>query len=216
MKIRYTTKSKIQSRQDSIINPAIKLFHGQLPDNLQYWTMCSYCNHKDSELNQLLNSNLIAENQFHGVDIDQDVYNRNIEMNTSANFYRNDIYQAMVNAKVSNSFKPGIINLDTLSMGEKASELVSKILTLVTFKNLDNKAIERKFPLIFVNTVLKAPRGNLKETVNDFPEFLFKEKDFKLCQKYTNDSWNIYSIYNYKNGNTVMQTYFLTNKEQYE
>lgn len=201
---RYRTESKIISRRKSIIEPSMKILGGPLKEPYQYWSMCSYCEGSNSELNQLVESGLIKPNQFHGVDKDQNVYDANKKLNTEANFYCNDIYKQMRDMKNAKAFKPGIVNLDTTSMGEKAARLTSKIIELLMFEDGDVKK-EGDLPLLFVNTVLSA--YFTQGCVTDFWKSLFEQDSCRMVCNYID--LKVASLYKYRNGRTSMNTYLV-------
>jgi len=198
---RYSTEAKINSRKETIINPLQELlidFNGKLPRTLQYWTMSSYCSGYDSEFNQLINSGLITEEQFHGVDIDPDVVNSNKKLGTKANFYNNDFYQAMVDARAEGNFNPGIINADTIYKGKKAAELTGKILYLLS----RDKNEDTRLPIVFVNVVLKA-HSNKVDDISQFISHLFNNKYYQLSAQ--EKEWKIKITHGYKNKRSNMQ-----------
>lgn len=131
--LNWNREVKLQARVDTIIDEYRRLFHTTLPTNQQYWTMCSQCATEDgqpqvgSEYDQIIKSGLIQPSQWHGVDINPDIIALNKKAYPEAHWYSNDFYRGMASSK---KFRPGIVNIDTMYMAEKAAPFVAEILDL--------------------------------------------------------------------------------------
>ena len=125
---------KRQARQDTIITQYRKYFGHSLPEDKQYWTMCGNCTSDDgtlnegSELGQLVSEGLITYNQFHGVEIETDIYNKNILCNDEANWYCGDFHNTLSSAE---KFNPGLVNCDLIYMPKIGAIYLAKIMALL-------------------------------------------------------------------------------------
>jgi hypothetical protein len=123
----YNCPKKIKARHQTIIAPYKTIFQNSLPQNKQYWTMCS--NHSDeqgnfqphSELGQLLEESLITENQFYGVDIEPNIIQLNKLAKPNVNWINDDFLRAMQKAFKENNFNPGVVNADLISLKHRGS-----------------------------------------------------------------------------------------------
>src|ERR1019366_10133747 len=115
-------KAKLRARQDTIIQEYQRIFgRSTLPTDQQYWTMCSRCSPDSQfgdEYNQVINSGLIVPKQWYGVDIDPEKIRLNAIDYPESHWINMDFYRAMASAP---TFRPGIVNIDTMSMPENAA-----------------------------------------------------------------------------------------------
>jgi len=177
--LKYTHKQKTEARLHTIINPYRTFFSYSLPPNQQYWTMCSYVHDdnypQDTELGQILASNLITENQFHGVDLDPITYNSNMDYKNKTNspihLYNNDILDQMKSSYANGDFNPGIVNCDMMAEPRQAIDE----LFLDTFHFLTNVCKDNKI-LLVANFISKLWFTNGKKYGEDIIEIL------KSCQ----------------------------------
>jgi hypothetical protein len=184
----WSSENKILARKETIIQSYRMLFNNQkLPDNLQYWSMCGNLTDNngnlniDSEYSQLINSGLISEDQFHGVEILDEIYQKNKLILPNVNIYHSDFFQAMNFAALNNKFYPGIINADLISTAQYAAETIAKILELVSHIELPT--------MVIANIIIDLPYGkseNKTKNVNKFFNFLKEEGRFQRC----NHKWN--------------------------
>jgi len=169
-KLYKSCPKKLQARQLTIIEPYRQLFHQRLPTNKQYWSLCSQQVNDngsllpDSELDQLLKSNLISQNQFHGVDREQHVIDLNQKYLPNCHWYNNDLYRAMC----IKNLNPGIINIDTIEMPATGIILVAKIMDLLNHANIHEVLLTANFVLqtrhhkIQTDAINKAINSNMK------------------------------------------------------
>lgn len=179
----WSSENKILARNETIIQMYRMLFDNQkLPENLQYWSMCgnltdNYGNlNTDSEFSQIINSGLINENQFHGVEILDEIYRKNKLILPDINIYHSDFFEAMNLAAINNNFHPGIINADLISTAQHAAETIAKILELVSHIELPT--------MVIANIIIDLPYGrseNKTKNVNKFFNFLKEEGRFQRC-----------------------------------
>lgn len=143
----YNNPIKIKSRQETIIDQYRHLFGNSIPEDEQYWTMCNYIHHglslKGKELGQLLDSNLIQPQQFHGVEIKKDIYEHNLEMLDvlPINVYNGDILEVMQEEYRNGKFNPAIINLDMMwepqvAMHELSLDVIQFLTECLTGKRI--------------------------------------------------------------------------------
>ena len=133
-KTRYTSSKKTQARSDTIVKLYRQKFRRQkLPPTKQYWSMCAQCVDggkliKHAELHQMIQSQLIKPEQFHGVDYNDAVYEANCAWEQS-NWYRGDFHDVISEALDEDpEFNPGIVNVDTVSEPKAGVELFSRVL----------------------------------------------------------------------------------------
>ena len=136
----WSCPKKKTARQETIINQYREHYGYSLPVDAQYWSMSGQCGTPDGspitgcELDQLVSSNLIIENQFHGVEIQQDIFEVNQKAYPNANWYNEDFLDSMINA---DNFNPGIINADLIQTPETGSLYISKCMDFISQFNLD-------------------------------------------------------------------------------
>jgi hypothetical protein len=122
----YTSRSKLLAREQTIIEPIKKLWGGSLPKHLQYWSTCGNCTAPNTELHQLINSNVITPNQFHGVDHKPEVFKANSTLNTQAHFYQGDLREIILQEEKAGRFLPGVVFFDSPEkMGEQHENLLT-------------------------------------------------------------------------------------------
>lgn len=112
--LKYNSLEKKIIRQKTIIDNYRNLsgLH-TIPRDREYWTLNSSL-HKDCnpELEQLIKSDLIKINQFHGINIDAEYQEFNAKKYPEANWYCNN-WGAQI--KALNHFNPAIVYYDTLN-----------------------------------------------------------------------------------------------------
>lgn len=173
---------KLMARHETIISPYQSIFGSKLPDDKQYWSMCGLCaNAKNellngSELDQMIKENLITSNQFHGVEIEKERYDKNKLVPLNTNWYHGDLYNTIV---ATDNFNPGIVNVDSLLMPDKGAVYFSKIMYIVNSRKINNI-------MLIWNCILKTwyHQCTLENMINE----LYKNTHFQSA--YPN-GWNI-------------------------
>jgi len=178
---------KMQARHDTIIQPYRKLFSHSLPHNKQYWTMCA--THYDenynllngSELYQMLNTGLITQEQFHGVDFKPEIIEGNKKAVPDAHWHCGDFYKTLIKAKNNNDFNPGIVFCDHVKMPESGgADYAAKILALLA----DTEKV-----ILTVNLVVRArhnfsSRQKMYDTIQKTPQFSYAwERGWRIYQQ---------------------------------
>ena len=111
---------KIEARKSVIIDPFKSKFGERLSPNKQYWTLCG-ANYKDvdgsmekmeGELGQVVQSGIVAPNQFIGVDREAVIIRNNKCIFPNIQWIEGDFADAMMDAVESKKFAPGIVNYD--------------------------------------------------------------------------------------------------------
>lgn len=137
MSLNWNRQQKIEARQHSIIDVYRDIFKQQsIPPNQQYWTLCGKCVvdeqiESGTEPDQLINSEFIKPFQFHGAEIDQDIYNNNLQCK-QLNFYHGNIVSVLKDQHYNNKgFNPGIVNADFLRSPKTEAYKFLEILSLL-------------------------------------------------------------------------------------
>lgn len=107
---------KVHSREETILQTCHDYLGDRIGPDRQYWTLAgSYCS-KDHEmaqdnleLNQLIHSGIIEENQYHGVDLNASIIENNKILYPNVNWHHGDFLKVMKNF---DDFNPGFINYD--------------------------------------------------------------------------------------------------------
>ena len=205
---------KEAAREETIISVYRELFGHSLPEGKQYWSMCSGHTNPDgtfshgSELGQMLKEGLITVDQFHGVDIVEEIIQKNKNALPESNWHHGDFVRMMKKAYLQNSFNPAIINADFVSMSKKASVEVSDIIELLTY-------IKAKNVMVVSNIMYNNPYGDkriskpLDTNPDEILEDYMKHNVFKSSWK--EGEWNLYpdSYFYYgtgKDSRTVMMS----------
>lgn len=100
------------------------LFH-DLGDK-QYWSMAGLCEGPGCEADQLSH---IPPSQFHGVDHDGEVIERNRLAYPHHNWHHSDFYWAMARYR---GFNPGLVNADLVQTVNVAGQYVARIMALLS------------------------------------------------------------------------------------
>lgn len=137
----HISEKKRIAREETIIKPYHQLYNRRvLPRNKQYWTLSALCSDakgnylQGCELHHMIKSGLISPEQFHGVDNDPKIVNKNKHLQLS-NWYCGDFFNVLSQAK---DFNPAIINYDSTSCPELASVTLADILALCTNQNISD------------------------------------------------------------------------------
>lgn len=200
----WSCPKKQNARLETIISQYQTHFSSTLPASKQYWTFCGQCATSDGlplhgcELWQLVESGLITEEQFHGVEINSEIHDLNIKAFPTINWYNDDFYRSMVKAKSKNNFNPAIINVDLPRTPDGGAAYISKILSF-----LDDVCDE---VLVVANLILRMRYYSAKsgdyviELLNKYPQFRYA---------FRNGNWSLLDQYYEYNGagNTGSRTY---------
>ena len=140
---------KRQSRQESVFDAYREIMnHQSLPPNKQYWTLCGKHTSHDCELPHALADGIITPSQFHGVDRVEDIIDHNREQYPEANWHEGEFDEII--DQVDN-FTPGLLNLDTVHMTERAAALAAQVLFVLVEAGVSDC-------LLAVNHLLNNPR----------------------------------------------------------
>ncbi len=129
---------KLEARYETIIKNYRKYFGFKLPKDKQYLTMCA--THADenqnilegTELDQILEENLIDKNQFYGIDIDENIIINNQKAIPEGNWHHGDFYQTLTNLNLKGKLNPGIVNCDYLKMPKDGVSYLARALAFLS------------------------------------------------------------------------------------
>ena len=182
----YASNKKKTARVETIINPYREIFGYSLPEDKQYWTMCAtHYNENNSllegsELHQLLESGLISEKQFHGVDIESDIIEKNRQAIPTAKWFCQNFHRKMVQARNNGEFNPGIVNCDHIVMPKRGTIILAQLLSFLS--HFDNV-------MLIGNLVLKARTHY--SSINEMLDLLCQQPNFQKA--WNTREWNIYN-----------------------
>ncbi len=185
----WSGPKKIEAREQTIIIPYKELFNRQsIPKDKQYWTMSgSYCKRNkpiEGEFHQLEKAKLIKSNQFHAVDIEENIIKKNKEFYPNLNWYVGDFLKTMKEYSLSKKFNPAIINCDNVRLPEKG---IAYLISLLMF--IDNN-VKGELMLIS-NLMLNNPyRRTVMSSGEDMLNLLYNNKHYTL-----NGHWSIFPYY---------------------
>ena len=196
---------KIASRQQTIINIYRNRYNLQsIPEDKQYWTICGRCSYEYGKLeehcepDQIISSGLVKPNQFHGIEISQEIYDWNAKANKDINWHLGDFYETMVEYSNHNYFNPAIINADMLLMPKNGAQYLSKILSFIDTKVKD--------VMVVANYVAEC--RHLRSNMDDIVSNIEKEPSFQLA--FNNGNWSIHDEYYWYNGTGKTSTKMIT------
>jgi len=187
---------KINARQENI-----KLFReitGRqcIPKGRTYWTLCNRQTvSPGSEISQLLDAGLLTTGQFHGVDRDEDIIERNKQWHPKAHWHHGDWIEFIESC--GNKFNPAFIYLDTTSFADHypAENMTARTMLLCP-----------RNTLLLVNVMLNDPRSSRQFDINK----LIDKINCKIPPMEL-QNWDR-SVKNYSysaTGKTTMNTYVL-------
>lgn len=109
----YATEGKHQTRRDTVIEIYRQTTgRQQLPEDRQYWSLTGLpVDDRNEELWQLLQSGLIKESQFHGVNEDWRVIRHNSLLYPAAHWHLG----VWVDVLFSTEFNPALVYYDTIN-----------------------------------------------------------------------------------------------------
>jgi hypothetical protein len=113
-----------------------------IPTDRQFWTLCGPLFDEEDfsfppgcELAQLMGAGLLTPAQYHGVEIQKNIYVGNVRATARLpqipNLYCGDFHKAMEKALVGGNFRPAIVNLDTIYEPKMAAVMLGHILHLL-------------------------------------------------------------------------------------
>jgi hypothetical protein len=139
----YNCPKKHKARLQTIVLPYLQHFGKRLPRDHQYWTLCATCADtkgellEGSELQQVLEADLIQPDQFHGVDYNEEIIQTNQDAIPEAHWHHGDFYKTMVGVSNSDFFNPGIVNYDSLRMAKHGALYFARIMSMLSvYKNV--------------------------------------------------------------------------------
>jgi len=184
--------AKVQSRIITIIHLYRDIFGVvSIPKGKQYWTMCGahFNAHGDldGELGHLLKSGLIRPHQFHGVDREAIIIQRNSDMFPRVKWYHGDFLEVM---ESRTNFNPAIINYDGVMQPRFGVRYLKSILKFIDH-NIEDEL------LMIANFLLTNPY-----TYNEKLTFSIEDTIKELSSIYwIPDHWEIIpQAYTYKRG----------------
>lgn len=131
----WSCPKKLTARQETIINQYREHYGYSLPIDAQYWSMAGQCATADGlpligcELDQVVSSGLITGNQFHGVEIQKDIFELNKLAYPDSHWYNDDFLDALMK---SPQFNPAIVNADLIQTPETGSLFIAKCLDFLS------------------------------------------------------------------------------------
>jgi len=164
----WDSKTKRKSRFHNVIKLYETAFGVKsIPEGKQYWSMCGAHFNDDGplkgEFGQLLEYGLIHKDQYFGVDIEEEIIEKNQELYPDTNWINNDFLESMMESKRKGEFNPSLINYDGIMQPEFGSQYFRNILSFIDY-NVSNEL------LLIASFVLENPYSNSKRrsyTIDD-------------------------------------------------
>jgi len=147
---------KMQARQETIIDLYRSIFgRSSLPDHQSYITLCAQCGNsrgkvkKGSEFETVVNEKLVKESQFYGIEGNPEIHKLNKGLKTSAKWFYGDFLD-MVQEVAANdlSFRPGIINYDSIHFPTTDPDYFIRLLKVVMKMNWTDVLVLGNFVLL--------------------------------------------------------------------
>jgi hypothetical protein len=142
---------KYEARLKTIIEPYRYKFGKSIPEDKQYWTVAGP-NYLDngyispgSELYQMIESGLITEEQFIGVNNVWEITEKNRKLNTKATFHFGDMLQVIED---EDDFRPSIINCDFTRLIKRSVIDIANLFYLLKQRDVEDCMIILNFPLV--------------------------------------------------------------------
>jgi len=203
---------KPHARSITIIDQYRKVFGQDLPLNQLYVAMCGDNCTLDGlrsdnvEISQLINSGLITEQQFVGIDNNHQIITRNKQAYPNALWIPGD-YVRTILSDLNLLQNGGMFNTDTTSEPPRAVQMTADIMFSLNKLNRTNV-------LIIVNMVVKNPYNPSRTYDNDSIMTLFNKDPF--IQQCIDNGWIIidgeHGSLEYQNKNTSMRTFWCYKK----
>jgi hypothetical protein len=155
---------KIKAREVIIISYQ-DMFYKKMPKEKQFISLCSIQDGENCEIDQLLKSGLIKKQQYFGIDYNSDVIEFNKNKLPECNWLCGHMQYVM-----RKELNPGIVNIDTLYMPEKAINLAADILKLLNRRQIYEV-------MVVINMILKnrhhrCERNAISKAINSNNRFL--------------------------------------------
>lgn len=195
-------EKKIRAREETIIFPYRKYFHPELPAHQQMWSMSGQCGRNgekdlNCELDQLLKSRLFQRNQYHGVEINQEICQANKLAWPELAWHHDEFYRCMSAAAHDEVYFPGIVNADLIQTVQTGAALIGNIMALLT-------ATAKEEVMLITNFVMRCRRGTLKSG-DDIVRKLKKCASFEYACNH--GAWQLVpECYTYAGTNTGLRT----------
>ncbi len=161
-----------------------------VPEGQQYWTLPGKLYNDDGEfqrsceLTHVTKAGLIGPSQFHGVEFNESIHAKNVQvvqkLRQKPHLYQGSMVQVMDQALGAGVFKPGIVNLDTLYEPKRAAYMLGKTLQLVNRTN--------GVKMVVLNVILAAPKRGRKHT---FETLMDATKSNLLCAQQLGYGWDL-------------------------
>lgn len=187
--ISWGSCSKKQESRNIIIQ-SYKYYtgHTKLPKRKQYWALCGECvsNSKlitNSEPDQLISAGLITPIQYHGVEINEEIYNINNQYN-GINWYCGDIYKVIQSIPKSH-FNPGIIHFDTTQFPESTIITFRRIISWINYLNI-------KEVMVVYNINLSSFKSIYKRNQQQMEDVIFGDINLR---EYLKEGWILPEVY---------------------
>lgn len=160
----YSNDTKKTKSREIIINTYRELFYHTMPKNKSFISLCSPQIGENCETDQLFKSGLITQKQYFGIDYDSTTININKNKLPNCNWFCGHIQYIF-----KRPFNPGIVNLDTLYMPEKAINLTTEILKILNRRQINEV-------MIAINIILKnrhqcCRHDEIQKTINSNERF---------------------------------------------
>ena len=196
-------------KAESRLQTIIKAYQGHckkasIPANSQYWSICGRCSYENGKLeigcepDQIIKSKLIQPCQFHGVEIDKEIYNWNKRADKRINWHCGDFYETMVEYTNHNKFNPAIVNADMIVMSKYGSQYLSKIMQFLTTSAKE---------VMLVGNFVTSQRY-FREDINDIKKALSNEPGYQFSMN--NGKWRLNKEYYWYNGTGKTRTKMTT------
>lgn len=162
----WNAPSKCEARTNVIIDPYQKLFGSSLPADKMYLTLAGNCTTagsqplSGSEPEQLIASGLIQPEQFHGIDDNSEIINRNAAAYPKCDWHYGAMHTVIEQMHARENYNPGIIHVDTMVMAENAANLAGRIMAFTADVGIDDVMLVLNY-VIRQRTINHSPQHTL-------------------------------------------------------
>jgi hypothetical protein len=94
----------------------------------QYWSMAGLCDGPGCELTQILDAGLIQPEQFHGVEINREIFEQNVRTFPEVAWHHGDFYTVMHDIE---DFNPSLVNADLIQTVDTAAGYIARLFHLL-------------------------------------------------------------------------------------
>lgn len=176
----WSCPKKQKARLETILQPYRDHFGQTIPADRQYWTLCGQCSTAEgeplagSELQQVSDAGLIQADQWHGVEINEDIHALNVAAYPDHHWHCDDFYHAMVVAQAAGQFNPGMVNVDFPHSPDGSAAYLARVMAFLAATTND--------VLVVANVILrmryyKAKTGDyIIQLLNKLPQFHYAMK----------------------------------------